>query len=111
MNRSLATCLLVALALALPACKKEGQPGSCHRQQQSACVSFDGAHAAAGKRMCGAGRWIDGAMSCPTAGRLGTCTRENGTIVEYLYEGEPNHYTRGLARQVCETAAGVFQGP
>lgn len=102
--------IAVLFALLASACHKEGTPGSCHRQHQSACVSYDAERAAAGKRMCGGGKWIDGPSSCPTENRLGTCSREKGAVVEILYSGPPNQYTKGLAKQVCETNGGVFEG-
>jgi hypothetical protein len=95
-------------AALLAACDGGGEPGSCYRARDSACVAYDRAHAAAGKRMCQGFTWTAGEASCPRENRIGTCTRESGNVVEYMYSGPPNQLTPAIARTTCETAGGRY---
>lgn len=105
-----AAVLVGLLALVVPACKRDGQPGSCYRDRDSACVEYDAARAAAGQRMCAGHRWTPGVGTCPTENRLGTCVRERGAVVEHLYAGPPNHFTPVSARGACESGGGSWSG-
>ena len=52
--------------LTLPSCAKEGEPGSCYRDPDNACVSYGAPMAGAGKRLCSSFRWIrQGRSSMP----------------------------------------------
>lgn len=98
-------CLV--LALVVSACSsKPGEPGSCRNEGDNSCTELAAAVAAAGKRMCGATQWTNGAESCPTAGRLGTCASKDGT--KHLYGGAPNNYSASSAKAACEFAGGTF---
>src|SRR6185295_10887322 len=50
----------------LVACKNEGEPGSCYREPDNACVEYGQAMGGAGKRLCSSFKWTPGAKSCPT---------------------------------------------
>jgi hypothetical protein len=108
-----ATPLLVRVALLVPgvvvaaACHRDAEPGSCHKERENLCVEFGSAEAAAGKRMCAGATWIPGDKSCPSASRIGVCTKK-ASSVEQLYGGAPNNYTRESARSACEFAGGTF---
>jgi hypothetical protein len=96
----------LALTVSAAACSNEGEPGSCYRSNDNACVDYDRSQGAAGKRMCSGMKWTHGARSCPTENRLGACARKGGT--EWLYGGAPNNYTPASARSACEWDRGVF---
>lgn len=98
------------LLLLLVACsKQQGEPGSCLRGHDNACVEYTREQAAAGKRMCAGMTWANGANSCPAAGRLGTCTKKD--VTEIVYSGAPNNFTAASAKSACEFAGGTFTGP
>jgi hypothetical protein len=87
-------------------CSNEGEPGSCFRPRDNACVEYGRAQGAAGKRLCSGMTWTAGDKSCPSAGRLGTCVKKSGP--EHLYGGAPNNYSPSSAKNACEWAGGVF---
>jgi hypothetical protein len=89
-------------------CSNEGEPGSCYREPDNACVSYGAPMAGAGKRLCSSFRWIPGEKSCPAEGRLGTCTKEKGAVTELVFGGAPNNYNVATARNACELKGGVF---
>lgn len=93
--------------LVLAGCdSKPAEPGSCFRPQENACIQYDAARAAAGKRLCVGLTWTAGAASCPPANRLGTCAKKDAT--ELLYAGPPNNYNAASAKLACEHAPGTF---
>ena len=49
-----------------------------------------------------------GEKSCPGENRLGTCTKEKGTVTEIVYGGAPNNYSVSTAKNACEFKGGVF---
>lgn len=99
--------MALASSIALGGCKPApAEPGSCHRAHENACVEYDGARAAAGKRLCSGTTWTPGAASCPAEGRVGTCAREGE--VRILYGGAPNNYDPASAKVACEAAGGAF---
>jgi hypothetical protein len=95
-------------AIFLVGCKDEGEPGSCYRNPDNACVEYGKAMAGAGKRLCSAFTWKAGAQSCPGENRLGTCTKEKGALTEIVYSGAPNNYSVSSAKNACEFKGGVF---
>jgi hypothetical protein len=99
---------LLLLSIVLVACKDEGEPGSCYRNPDNACVEYGKAMGGAGKRLCSAFTWRAGEKSCPADNRLGTCTKEKGTVTEIVYGGSPNNYTVATAKNACEFKGGVF---
>lgn len=99
--------VIVLFALLGAACSKEGEPGSCYRPNDNACVDYDRTQAAAGKRLCSGMTWTPGEKSCPPANRLGSCSKKDGT--EWLYSGPPNNYNATSAKSACELgSSGVF---
>lgn len=102
------TWLLSLLVLVAAGCSKEGEPGSCYRSPDNACVEYGKAMGGAGKRLCSAFTWTEGAQSCPKDGRLGTCIKEKGAVTELVYGGTPNNYDVATARNACELKGGVF---
>jgi hypothetical protein len=100
--------LLLSIGLILAGCKDEGEPGSCYRNPDNACVEYGKAMGAAGKRLCSAFTWRAGEKSCPAENRLGTCTKEKGTVTEVVYGGAPNNYTVSTAKNACDFKGGVF---
>lgn len=109
-NGVLSVSMLLGLAhpIALGACHRDEAPGSCHRERDNVCVEYPAPVAAAGKRMCAAGTWRDGASTCPTTGRVGRCVKKAAGEPELLYSGAPNNYTLESARSSCEFAGGTF---
>ncbi len=101
--------LLFAAAIVVAACgcSRDGEPGSCYRDRDNACVEHGRAQAAAGKRMCSGFRWTPGEGSCPKEGRIGTCTRDGKD--ELLYAGPPNQFTPAAAKALCESSGGSFR--
>ena len=71
MRAAIATSVLVLLV----ACKNEGEPGSCYREPDNACVEYGQTMGGAGKRLCSSFKWTAGEKSCPTENRLGTLPR------------------------------------
>ena len=98
--------LVFFVAVGLVACSNEGDPGSCYRDRDNACVEYGRAKAGAGKRLCDGMRWIPGERSCPTEGRLGACVKKTGS--DYVYGGPPNNYSLTAAKNACEWGGGVF---
>jgi len=99
------------VACVLAGCRAEASPpGSCMRDRDGACTEYPGDRAAAGKRMCAGFTWREGAGSCPAEGRLGTCAKEAGRVVEILYAGPPNHFTAATAQGACTGAGGQWAG-
>ena len=70
--------VIVLVTLAGAACSKEGEPGSCYRANDNACIDYDRRQSAAGKRLCSGLDWTAGERRCPTAGRLGSCSTKSG---------------------------------
>ena len=103
-----ACALVLALSAASLACSNEGEPGSCYRTPDNACVEYGKAMAGAGKRLCSGFKWTPGAQSCPHDSRLGTCIKERGAVSEILYAGVPNNYNAGSAKNACEFKGGMF---
>jgi hypothetical protein len=101
-----ATAVLLACAASL-ACSKNGEAGSCFRDAENLCVEHTKEQGAAGKKVC-VGRWTTGEGTCPTANRLGTCTRRDGA--EIYLSGPPNGYTAVSAKSKCEFGGGSFRG-
>lgn len=99
---------VLVLVLVLAGCSNEGQPGSCYRDPDNACVEYGQPMAGAGKRLCSAFKWSEGAQSCPKDNRLGTCIKEKGAVTEIVYGGAPNNYTVATAKNACEFKGGVF---
>lgn len=98
-----------AVIVLLTGCKgAEGSAGTCMRDRDGACTSYPADRSAAGKRMCAGFTWREGAGSCPTEGRLGSCTKEGGAVVEVLYAGPPNHFTETTAKAACAGAGGQW---
>lgn len=106
--RALLSAVFLVMPLALAGCSNEGEPGSCYRTPDNACVEYGKAMAGAGKRLCSSFKWTEGAQSCPQENRLGTCIKEKGTVSELVYGGAPNNYTAASARNACEFKGGVF---
>ncbi|MBX3204856.1 MAG: hypothetical protein KF764_07295 [Labilithrix sp.] len=100
------TAALFVVAALAGGCSSGADPGSCFRGHDNACVDYERAQAAAGKRMCAGMTWTPGDKSCRTAGRLGSCSKESGA--EWLYEGAPNNYTASSAKSACELNGGTF---
>ncbi len=101
-------CLSIWLAcVALAACSKEGEAGSCLRPVENVCVEYNGSQGAAGKRMCSGMTWTRGEKSCPTAQRLGSCVKQGQ--IEHVYAGAPNNYTPASAKSSCEFGGGSFK--
>ena len=105
MNSPMRAVIAVS-ALLGAACSNEGEPGSCYRPHDNACIDYDRAQGAAGKRLCSGMRWTAGEKSCPPADRLGSCTKKSGA--EWFYGGPPNNYSASSAKTACEWAGGVF---
>jgi len=99
---------LALLVLALAACSNEGEAGSCYRDPDNACVEYGKSMGGAGKRLCSSFKWMPGEKSCPKENRLGTCTKEKGTVTEIVYAGPPNNYSAPVAKNTCEFKGGVF---
>lgn len=99
---------MLFLSVFLVACKDEGEPGSCYRSSDNACVEYGSAMGAAGKRLCSSFTWHAGEKSCPAENRLGTCTKEKGAVTEIVYGGAPNNYSVSTAKNACEFKGGVF---
>ncbi|HVH47314.1 MAG TPA: hypothetical protein VM925_33495 [Labilithrix sp.] len=98
--------VLFCAAIACACSTKAGEPGSCQRAIDNACVDYGAAQASAAKRICAADKWTTGEKTCPTANRLGSCTKKDGA--EWIYGGPPNNYTAASAKTACEFAGGVF---
>ena len=98
----------LVLGLFIAGCSNEGEPGSCYRTPDNACVEYGKAMGGAGKRLCSAYTWKAGEKSCPAENRLGTCTKEKGKITEMVYGGAPNNYNVATARNACELKGGIF---
>jgi hypothetical protein len=98
----------LVLALFIAGCSNEGEPGSCYRNPDNACVEYGKAMGGAGKRLCSAFTWRAGEKSCPTENRLGMCAKEKGAVTEIVYSGAPNNYDISTARNACEFKGGVF---
>ena len=98
--------VIVVSALFGAACSKEGEPGSCHRPHDNACIDYDRAQGAAGKRLCAGLQWTPGEKSCPSADRIGSCAKKSGA--EWVYGGPPNNYNASSAKTACEWAGGTF---
>ena len=99
----------VALLVALVgACSDKGEPGSCYRQPDNACIEYGASMGGAGKRLCSSFKWTPGAQSCPKENRLGTCIKEKGKVNELVYGGPPNNFTVPVAKNTCEFKGGVF---
>jgi hypothetical protein len=89
-------------------CSNQGEPGSCYRTPDNACVEYGKPMGGAGKRLCSAFTWRAGAQSCPAENRLGTCIKEKGTLTEIVYGGAPNNYSVATAKNACDFKGGVF---
>ncbi len=101
----------VALFVLVAGCKGGGgAAGTCTRDRDGSCTSYPPDRATAGRRMCAGFTWREGAGSCPTEGRLGTCTKEGGAVVELLYAGPPNHFAETTAKSACDGAGGQWTG-
>jgi hypothetical protein len=100
--------VLMVLGFVVAGCSKEGDPGSCYRAPDNACVEYGKPMGGAGKRLCSAFTWRAGAQSCPTENRLGTCIKEKGSVSEIVYGGAPNNYSTATAKNACEFKGGVF---
>jgi hypothetical protein len=105
MGETMRASLMFSVML-VAACSNEGEPGSCYRDHDNACVDYGRPQGAAGKRMCSGMKWTSGEKSCPTANRIGACTKQSGT--EWLYSGAPNNYNASSAKSACEFGGGVF---
>ncbi|MBX3260717.1 MAG: hypothetical protein KF782_13600 [Labilithrix sp.] len=102
-----AALAVLVVALAAPAaCANDAEPGSCFRGHDNACVDYDRARAAAGKRMCAGMTWTAGERSCPRDARLGSCNKKSGA--EWIYAGPPNNYGPASAKSACELNGGTF---
>ena len=99
---------MLLFPMLLVACKDDGEPGSCYRGSENACVEYGQAMGAAGKRLCSSHTWRAGEKSCPMENRLGTCTKEKGTVTEIVYGGAPNNWSVATAKNACEFKGGVF---
>ena len=97
------------LAVIGAACSKQGEAGSCFRPNDNACVEYDRAQGAAGRRLCSGMTWTPGDKSCPPAGRIGSCAKKDGT--EWLYVGAPNNYNAASAKSACELGSGGIFTP
>jgi len=104
MRGAVATSFLLLLA----ACSNKGEPGSCYREPDNACVEYGASMGGAGKRLCSSFKWTPGEKSCPAENRLGTCIKEKGGVTEYVYGGAPNNYTKPSAKNACEFRGGTF---
>lgn len=100
--------LFFCVASLLAACSNEGEPGSCYREPDNACVEYGKSMGGAGKRLCSAFKWTEGPQSCPKENRLGTCLKEKGAVSEIVYGGSPNNYSVATAKNACEFKGGVF---
>ena len=105
MRATILFCALIACACS----SKPGEPGSCHRENDNACVDYSAAQAAAARRMCAGNKWTPGEKACGSANRLGSCTKKDGA--EWIYGGPPNNYTAASAKTACDFAGGVFAPP
>lgn len=105
--RTLLLPLLFVVRIAA-GCSNEGEPGSCYRTPDNACVEYGKSMGGAGKRLCSAFKWTPGAQSCPKEDRLGTCLKEKGAVTEIVYGGAPNNYTAATAKNACEFKGGIF---
>lgn len=103
-RRALAIFALIVGA----ACTPKGEPGSCYRDKDNACVEYGATTAVGGKRLCAGYKWLPGAGSCPTADRVGACARQGGASIEILYAGPPNRFTKDAAKATCERTGGAF---
>lgn len=99
---------LVSLSILAAGCSNEGEPGSCYRSPDNACVEYGRAMGGAGKRLCSSFTWTPGEKSCPKDDRLGTCLKEKGSVNEIVYGGSPNNYSAATAKNACEFKGGVF---
>ena len=88
-------------------CTPKGEPGSCFRDKDNACVEYGPDQAVGGKRLCAGYTWLAGA--CPKEGRVGACVKDGAKTVEYVYSGAPNRFTPEAAKAACGTAGGAFR--
>ena len=102
-----AAALAVVLGALLVACSTKGEPGSCYRAPDNACVEYTREQGAAGKRICSGLTWTAGENTCPKDHRVGTCTKAKDGV-EWLFGGPPNNYTAASAKSACEFGGGVF---
>jgi hypothetical protein len=102
-------CAALAIVAIAASCTPKSEPGSCYRDKDNVCVEYGEAQAAGGKRLCAGYRWIAGAGSCPTEGRVGSCAREGGKTIELMYSGPPNQFNAAAAKTSCESSGGSFR--
>ncbi|NOU34368.1 MAG: hypothetical protein HOO96_41275, partial [Polyangiaceae bacterium] len=114
MNRLFLSIALAAVLVPVVACGKKsggsafekGDPGGCDSITDiSMCSDHSADTAGTGKALC-TGKWV--ATGCPKTNLVGSCSRNNGGIIERYYSTGEMPSTAAKAKSSCSDTGGTF---